>query len=464
MKRQIIVSMIVLSITFSACSAGQAEVPQPGVGLTIYDENFAMVRDTRQVQFKKGCNAIKFTDVAQTIELTSVSFRSVSVPAAVSILEQSYEYDLANQASLLNRYIDKNITVVIKGSGADTSRQISGQLLAVTSRDLILKSEANNIEILNQESIENISLKELPDDLATKPTLIWLAEAKENGDHLCQASYITEAIGWDVDYSAILNPDDTQIDFTGWVTIDNKSGATYKDAVIKLIAGDVRRQTKPVPASRAKAAFAPMEAAADFEGKSFAEYHLYTLGRKTTINNNQTKRIEFISPAFGAVVKKLYIFDQSRQKDKVQINLELENTEENNLGIALAKGRVRLFKKDPADQSLEFIGEDRIDHTAKGEKLSLYIGNAFDIAAEHTLLEQEVDRRMKREKHKIELRNRKDQAVEVFVDEKFPPNVNWTIDESTHKYSKRDAHTARFKVKLEADSTASIQYTATQRW
>ena len=194
------------------------------------------------------------------------------------------------------------------------------------------------------------------------------------------------------------------------------------------------------------------------------EYHLYTLGRRSTINNNQVKQIEFIEPALGVPAKKLYIYERSRNKDKVQIKLEFENRKENNLGIALPKGKVRVFKKDPADKMLEFVGEDRIGHTARKEKLSLYIGNAFDVVPEYTMLESKRGRRMRREKHKIELRNRKDEAVMIFVDEKFSAWVNWGIDESTHKYEKRDARTARFEVKVEADSTATIQYTVTQTW
>ena len=194
------------------------------------------------------------------------------------------------------------------------------------------------------------------------------------------------------------------------------------------------------------------------------EYHLYTLGRKSTINNNQVKQIEFIEPAVGVPTKKLYIYERSRQKDKIQIKLEFENTKENKLGIALPKGKVRVFKKDIADDSLEFVGEDKIDHTPRKEKLSLYIGNAFDIVAEYTLLDSKRSRRKRVETHKIELRNRKDEAVTVFVDEKFSPWVNWRIDESTHKYQKRDARTARFRVRIGADSVATVQYTVTQTW
>jgi hypothetical protein len=201
-----------------------------------------------------------------------------------------------------------------------------------------------------------------------------------------------------------------------------------------------------------------------FEEKAFMEYHLYTLSRPSTVNNNQVKQIEFIEPAVGVPIKKLYIYDRQQKPDKVQIKLEFENTKENHLGIALPKGKVRVFKKDPADGMLEFVGEDLIDHTPRKEKLSLYIGDAFDIVPQYTLLESKVDRRMRRETNKIELRNRKDSAVTVFVDEKFPQWVNWTIDESSHKYEKRDARTARFTVDIPADANAVVKYTATQTW
>lgn len=452
-------------VTCSAGFAGPTKLPGQGVGLTIYNDNFAVVRESRQMSFERGVNTVKFTDVASAIDPTSVNFRCLSAPGAISILEQNYEYDLVSADSLLKRYIDKNVTVVIKGSGADTGRELTGILLAAMGNDLILKSQTNDIEIIRRNSIEEISLKELPDDLVTRPTLVWLAEANKKGEQLCLVTYTTGQIKWSADYSAVLNADETKIDFTGWVTIDNKSGATYKDATIKLIAGDVRRIVEPRLRRREKMFGDAMEAAAaGFEEKPFMEYHLYTLGRKSTINNNQVKQIEFIAPALGVPTKKLYIYDRSQQADKIQVKLEFENTKENNLGIALPKGKVRVFKKDPADEMLEFVGEDRIDHTPRKEKLLLYIGNAFDIVPEHTMVDSKRGRRMRRETHKIELRNRKDEAITVFVDERFSAWVNWKIDKSTHKYEKRDARTARFEVKLGPDSVAVIEYTATQTW
>ena len=463
MGRQITFLTSVCTMVFLAGFSEAAKSSEPGMALTVYNDNFAVVREARQIAFDHGLNTVKFTDVASAIDPTSVNFACLSSPAAVSILEQNYEYDLVNTNSLLKRYIDKNVTVVLKGSGADIGKELTGKLLAALSDNLILKSQRGDIEILDQDSIEEISLKELPGDLVTKPTLVWLANAKEKGQQLCRVTYTTEQIKWHADYSALLNAEETKIDFTGWVTIDNKSGATYKDSTIKLIAGDVRRVVEQ-PIRPRKMLLMEEAAEVGFEEKPFMEYHLYTLGRKSTINNNQVKQIEFIEPAVGVSVQKLYIYDRSQADDKVQIKLEFENTQQNNLGIALPKGKVRVFKKDPADDSLEFVGEDEIDHTAKKEKLSLYIGNAFDIVAEHTLLDSKRSRRKWEQTHKIELKNRKEEAVVVFVDEKFWPYVNWTIDKSTHKYDKRDARTARFTVKLPADSTATIEYTATQSW
>lgn len=463
MRRQFIVSLLVCVVVCTAC--GAEKTAGPGVGLTIYNDNFAVVRESREMSFDAGVNTVKFTDVASAIDPTSVNFKCLSAPGAISILEQNYEYDLVNTESLLKRYIDKRVLVVIKGSGADVGRDVSGVLLAAVGNDLIVKSGKGDIEIISRGSVEEISLKELPEDLVTKPTLVWLAATEKAGEQLCQVTYTTGAIGWKADYSAVLNAEETAIDFSGWVTIDNKSGATYKEAALKLIAGDVRRIVPARPRARMVEKLGYAEAVmGGFEEKAFMEYHMYTLGRKSTINNNQVKQIEFIEPAAGVPTKKLYVYDRTQQADKVQIKLEFENKEENHLGIALPKGKVRVFKKDPADESLEFVGEDEIDHTPRKEKLTLYIGNAFDVVPEYTLLDTKRGRRRTTQKHRIEVRNRKDTAITVFVDEPFGAWVSWKIDEATHEYEKRDARTARFKVRLEADSTVTIEYTATQSW
>jgi len=459
---------ILIILFVGSCLFAAKETPsdENSVAVTVYNNNFAVVKEQRPIVFDKGLNTIRFTDVASAIEPASVSFQCISAPGKISILEQNYEYDLVSTSSLLNRYLDKTVNVSIKGSGADQGREVAGVLMAARDNNLILKNDSGQLEIISEGSVENISLQQLPEGLVTRPTLIWLAQADKAGRELCRVTYTTTGIGWKADYSAILSAAEDALDISGWVTIDNQSGATYKDATIKLIAGDVRRVEEHVMPDEMmvlKAAGRLAAPAPAFEEKSFMEYHIYTLGRTSTINNNQTKQIEFITPALKVPAKKIYLYERYRKADKVQVKFEFENKKENGLGIALPKGKVRVFKKD-TDDLLEFVGEDLIDHTPKDEKLSLYIGDAFDIAVEYKLLDSRVDRRMRWDKHSIELRNRKDSPVTVFVDEKFSSWVNWNIEQSTLPYVKKDAATARFTVDLPADSNATVEYSVTQRW
>ncbi len=462
MRRVAVLSVIVLA----GIAPWSFAASEPGVGLTIYNDNFGVVREARQMSFEEGINTVKFTDVASAIDPTSVNFKCLSQPGAVTVLEQNYEYDLVNADSLLKRYIDKEVIVVLRGSGAERRKHLEGELLAAVGGDLIVQTAAG-IEIVSRAGVEEIALKELPEDLVTRPTLVWLAEADKAGEELCQVTYTTGAISWKADYTAVLNEGDTALDFSGWVTINNRSGASYRDAGLKLIAGDVRRVAEEPMRDRRMVALGMEKAAAPgFEEKAFMEYHMYTLGRKSTINNNQVKQIEFIEPAVGVAVKKIYVYERGRgwywrgqDPKKVKVKIEFENTEKNKLGMALPKGKVRVFKRDPADESLEFVGEDTIDHTPRNEKLSLYIGDAFDIVAEYTQVDYKERWGRYFETHKVEIRNRKEEKVTVFVDEKMPYREDWKIESSTHKWEKRDAFTARFPLTVGPDGTVTVEYT-----
>jgi hypothetical protein len=474
MKKATFYSLAASAIISTWCFGAAKPAPKegPGVGLTIYNDNFGVVRENRMMNFEKGQNTVKFTDVASAIDPTSVKFNCLSAPGAVTVLEQNYEYDLVNTDSLLKRYIDKNVTLMLKGSGADEGKEETGILMAAIGGSLIIKGEDGNLHVVDKSSVEEVSLKEMPQDLVTKPTLVWLTNAEKSGEQLCEVTYTTGQISWKADYSAVLNADDTALDFSGWVTIDNKSGAGYKDAALKLIAGDVRRLQPAAPMEIMGYGAAKMRTAdkAGFEEKAFMEYHMYTLGRKSTINNNQVKQIEFIEPAMGVAAKKIYVYErigwwwqQGRssqpEKGKVNVKIEFENKKENKLGIALPKGKIRVFKNDPADNSLQFVGEDEIDHTPKDEKLSLYIGDAFDIVAEHTMTDYKEQWGRRYETHKVEIRNRKPEPVTVFVDEKLPFYEDWKIEKTTHKWEKRAAFVARFAVAADANSTSTVEYT-----
>lgn len=462
---------ILAGALFSA-AAVTAQTPQD-VAVTIYNDNFGVVKEQREMNFEKGLNRMQYSGVAERIDPTSVNFLCVSAPDAVSILEQNYEYDLVNTDSLLKRYIDQPVSLLVKGSGSSGATLLGGILTAAIGGDLIVQdSDTGQMHIVSRASVERIQLDKKPEDLLTRPTLVWLAHAENAGKQRCQVTYTTEGIGWKADYSAVLSDKEDKLDLSGWVTIDNQSGAAYNDATIKLIAGDVRRiqPPAPMPMERGMVFSMAKQDAGGFEEKSFMEYHLYTLGRKSTIQNRQIKQIELIDPARNVPVNKQLVYTTSinnwlvQGRDKVQVRIEFENKEEYGLGIALPKGKVRVFKADPADGTLEFVGEDTIDHTARKEKLSLYIGDAFDIVPEQKITDQRRGDRFVTFTRSIEIRNRKDEPVSVFVDEIVPQYVNWKIDKSSIPFEKKDAFTCRFKVDVKADSTTTLIFTMTQTW
>jgi hypothetical protein len=214
MKRRSLYSLAVVVVVSTCCfGAGDKIWVEPGIGLTIYNDNFAVVREARRMKFEKGQNTVRFTDVASAIDPTSVKFTCLSAPGAVSVLEQNYEYDLVNADSLLKRYIDKQVMVALRGSGSDSRKFVEGTLLAAVGQDLIVKG-SNGIEVIGRAGVEEIGLKELPDDLVTRPTLVWLAQAEKGGEQVCEVAYTTGAIGWKADYTAVLNADDSALDFS----------------------------------------------------------------------------------------------------------------------------------------------------------------------------------------------------------------------------------------------------------
>jgi hypothetical protein len=464
-------SLNVLFLSFSTCLAVQ--VPDALNALTIYNDNFAVVKSVRQFDFTPGPLTIRAGDIAATIDPATARLECLSSPANFRILEQRYEYDYASTETLLRKYAGKNVQVTVKGSGSETARDMRGQLVWSRDQDITLKTgqEPNAvINILDRAAIQTITLAQLPAELYVEPTLIWQLESNLSGPQQCQLSYIAGEIKWNADYNAILDSNESHIDLSGNVTIENKTGTDFKNAAIQLVAGQVRRTQarRPGPVyydmAVRKAGAAMAAAPENFEERAVSEYHSYMLNRTSSINSNETKQIEFLPPANNIAVQKQYIFDRKEKQDKVQVKFEFKNSKENRLGMPLPSGEVKVFTKDPNTGMLTFLGEDVIKHTAGGEKLTLYIGDAFDIVPEYTLLESRTGNKERMELHKIELRNHKNVPVTVFVDEKFPTWVNWQITENSQDYAKKDAYTARFTVKIPADSNAVLQYRAMQNW
>ncbi len=457
----------VVSVLF--VSSGFCDLKDKSISLTIYNQNFALVSDVREGKIEKGESILKFTDIASLIDPTSVSFSSLNYPGLLSVIEQNFEYDLLNPDKLLNKYIEKDIQVITKDG-----QLYSGQLLSFNSGQLIIKSKEENVFMLNRENIRDITFVEIPEGLILKPTLVLEIKNDKEASHILQLKYITDGINWKADYVAELSPDDKKMDLTGWVTIDNKSGGTYKDANLKLVAGDVRKISQyreyAMPTGKVLAA----QAAPQFVESPFFEYHLYTLTRQTTIKNNQTKQITFLSSS-NVPVRKKFIYDGAANRyyhydnwrsipynDKVEIHIVFENKKENNLGLPIPKGRVRFYKKD-TENTTQFIGEDNIDHTPENEKVELIIGNAFDIKGERIILEHnKISSNIYSDKYQIKLRNHKKEKVEIEVIEHL--YGDWEITQSSQNYEKIDANTIKFLVEVLPEKEFVINYTSVSKF
>ncbi len=474
-------TMIPLAFALTAAALAAPEKQEEGIALTIYNQNFGVVREKRTVDIKEKTGTIRFTDVASQIDGTSVQFKSLTDPNA-TVLEQNYEYDLVSADKLLGKYIDKQIAVLTK----DGSRY-SGSLLSFDANQLVIRQEGEKAEIVmvqRGDNVKDIQFGALPEGLITKPTLVWKLATEKVGQQLIEVAYQTAGINWQADYNATLNPNDTKLDLGGWVTINNQSGATYKEAKLKLIAGDVRRVQPPAQRMyRATAVPALGGADGGFEEKAFFEYHLYTLGRPATVAQNQTKQIELLKAA-DVPVKKVFLYDGAPQyrfygglnedagygseagNKKVNVVIEVKNSKENNMGMALPKGKMRLYKRDEADGSLEFIGEDQIDHTPKDETVKLHIGDAFDIVGERKRTDFKIDtgRHVITESFEIHVRNHKTEPVEVLVKETLYRWNNWEITESNQKWTKYDSNTIHFPVKVDKDGEQVITYSVRYTW
>lgn len=512
-EKKITLPLLLLSLTVAAnaaestsmtiySSARPGAVPpelyRPGQGEATYGVNwiqqipgYAIVKQERDVELQKGRSTLRFTDVASQIEPTTVSFSSLTDPAGTRVLEQNYEFDLVGTDKLLRKFIDRTITV--EQLQGDKIESVTGVLLSSTG-GLVLKREGSGGGVMVLNHYANLKFPELPGGLITKPTLVWDVLADKPGSHRTRVTYETKGMTWWADYNLVFtegkDANSGVLDVGAWVSILNQSGAGYPDAKLKLIAGDVQRAPQPAMYARSAGAKQRMAVAeemdaAGFEEKSFFEYHLYTLGRPTTLPNQSTKQIELFPAAKAVPCEKVMVYygvpvhfrqiygspmtDRSfgvESNKKVDIYLRFKNKEEIGMGMPLPSGRIRVSKLDTADGTLEFIGEDTIDHTPKNEEVLIKLGSAFDVVGERRQVDFAIDTRRQwmEETIEIKLRNHKAEPVKVLAKENLFRWVNWEITEKTHPFEKVDARTIHFPVQVEKDGEVTIQYKVKYSW
>ncbi|MBI1762460.1 MAG: DUF4139 domain-containing protein [Acidobacteria bacterium] len=442
---------------------------QKSVAITVYNSNLGLVKDTRTLRLPRGTSQLRFMDVAQQINATSVHIKSVTAPNALEVVEQSYEYDLLNPQKLLDKYVGKELTLVLKTLENNSEKLVPTNATLLSNNGGQVWQIGNQI-VINPTNVAEIRFDRLPQDLIAKPTLVWTLNNTAAETHTVEASYLTTGLNWRSDYVLVVNQNDTKADLNGWVTLNNTSGTAYRNAELKLVAGDVNRVQEPLAnlggvrmeAMRAGAAPQPQ-----FQEQAFFEYHLYTLQRQTNIKNNETKQISLLSSDNFNIKKELVVNGQAFYfqgynnpgepvKEKVGVYVGFKNAKENNLGMPLPAGVVRVYKADGTGAQ-QFVGEDRIDHTPKDETVRIKLGDAFDVVAERKQTDfKNIARRVFEYAYEIRIRNHKDEAVTVVVNE--PIGGDWEMLSSTFPAEKTAAFAARFNVPVAKDGEAVLSY------
>ena len=446
---------------------------------------YAVVRDERKFPLAGGANTLRVDDVPALIDPTTVSFESLTDPKGTRVVEQSFEFDLTSTAKLLSRYLGREITV--EQPRGDGIERITGTLVG-TQGGLTLQQADGSVRIV--ESHTGVRLPSLPGGLIAKPALVWQLDAAHSGVHRTRFSYQTGGMTWWADYNLAYSepsPGACRVDVGAWVTLVNQSGASFPDARVKLVAGDVHRApTRSYAATNMALAEAPAAKRADgFVEKAFFEYHLYTLGRTTSLAQNSTKQIELFPRASGVACEKKLVYQGQAgtwpyggsplldrnygvsSNRKVDIYLRVRNSEANGLGVPLPAGRVRVSRVDEADGAPEFIGEDTIDHTPRGETVQLKLGSAFDVVGERRQLDFRVDSaaRWMEEDIEVRVRNQKPkEPVDVVVRENLYRWSNWSLVRRSQDYTREDARTIDFPVHIAPKGEAVVRYTVRYTW
>ncbi len=443
---------------------------QQSVAVTIYNENLALIKDLRRVTLEAGRNRLALREVSGRMRPETALLRSLSHPGSLSLLEQNFDFDLLTPAKLLEKYVGREVRIVRTHptTGAETIE--TATVLAANGGVVMRIGDRIETGLPGR-----IVYDAVPANLRDKPTLVTELDAARAGMQSLELSYLSGGLSWKADYVAELNASDSALDLNGWVTLTNTSGTAYPNAKLQLVAGDVNRvrdEMRMAAKSGRMRDVAEAAPASQMAQEALFEYHLYTLQRPTTIADRQTKQVALLGAQGVPVAKELllqgsdYYYRSSvggiGQKMKVGVFVQFENRESSHLGVPMPKGVVRVYKKDSSGNA-QFVGEDRIDHTPKNEKVRLKLGDAFDVTAD----KKQTDFRargghMYESAYEIVLRNAKKEAVSVIVREPVP--ADWTMLEESQRHAKVASGTAQWKVNVPAEGSATLKYRVLVRY
>jgi hypothetical protein len=446
---------------------------QADLNVTVYNSNIALVRDVRNLTLPSGIFRLKFMDIAATVNPATVHFRSLTDPDKLGVIEQNYEYDLLEPAKLLHKYVGKEITLVrsYQDNGTTKREEIKATLLSDNNGQVW---KIGN-DIVTGGYAESYRFPDIPANLYDRPTLLMSLENSGSRKQQIEASYLAGNLSWNSDYVLTIARDDKAADLDGWVTLVNNSGTAFHNARLQLVAGDLNRLPAAGRADMMELRMAQKSVAAapQFQQENFSEYHLYTLGRRTSVEDKETKQISLLQGT-DVPVQKIFVVNgqnyyyHNRQnpgsplKDAVMVYYKFKNDEKAGLGVPIPAGNLRVYQKDSKGGIL-FVGEDHIDHTPKDESISVHIGNAFDVIAEHKQTDyKSIASNTWEMEFEVTIRNHKDSPITVQVNE--PIGGDWEMLNSTYKYTKTSAWAAQFNVPVDKNGTSVLRYRIRAHW
>lgn len=446
---------------------------QTEIAVTVYNSNIALVRDVRQIRLSSGIFPLRFEDVAASINPATVHFRSLTDDAKLSVVEQNYEYDLLDPQKLLQKYVGKEVTLVRAEKDAGSTKWVETKAtLLANNNGPVWKIGSEIVTGMNSDSYR---FPELPGNFYSRPTLIWTLDNRGAPAQKVEASYLTGNMSWSADYVLTVARDEKLADLDGWVTLNNNSGAAYQNAKLQLVAGEIHQVTPPLMQreSMGLAASPAAKAAPQFTQEGISEYHLYSLGRRTSIQNNESKQISLLTGTGVPIEKHLitegqqYYYRNSQgignaMPQPVKVVYQFKNEEKGGLGMPLPAGTVRVYLSD-SKGGIQFIGEDNIQHTPKDETLKIYVGDAFDVVCERKETDyKKLASNLYEMEFEITLRNHKDLPVTVEVRE--PVGGDWEIVNSNFTPEKLDARSLGFQVPIAKDGTSKLTYRVRVKW
>lgn len=481
-----------LTCCFAVFLLPLAVLGEDGPSLTIYNGGFAAVREHVPLDLKSGVNPVTFAGATTTLEPESVILRDPSGQHSVQILEQSYRADTISQGLLLSMYEGKTIEFIVGRTGDGKDITSSGKVIRSGYVPAGSQNAGNQSPVIEVNGQLRFSLPgepifpDLGTDTVLKPRLNWLLQTEQPGAFNAELAYITNGMSWAADYNLVIPEKGNVADVVGWITMHNNSGKTFENARIRLMAGDVNKiqQGGLRRDYAAKAAMVMNEAAAApvVTEKAFDEFHLYTLEHATTLHEEETKQVEFVH-AMNVNSQRVYVYDGmegyyyfgnfvgdnpgygTQMNKKIWVMQEFKNSKENGLGIALPKGRLRFYRRD-TDGSLQFIGENQIDHTPKDETIRVYTGNSFDVVGERKQVDYHVDRggHQADETFEVRVRNHKKETINVRVVEHLYRWSNWKVTNESDEHKKTDAQTIEYRVNVAPDQEKVVKYTVHYSW